>query len=401
MPCELVDTRPTMIDIAGDQHAPSPAVNRVLRIMFVATTLPVGGAETLLLNLIRGLDRQRFAPELCCLKSLGPIGETLAAEIPVTERQLQSKFDVRVIGRLARLMKSRAIDAVVTVGTGGDKMFWGRLAAWRAGVPVVISALHSTGLPDRVERANRLLSPWTDAFVALANSHAAYLAAHEGCPPAKIRVVRNGVDTRRFRPLPPSEALRAELRIPVGAPVATIVAALRPEKNHELFLRAAARVARRVPEAHFLIVGDGPQRPGLEAISRDLGLETVVRFAGTRGDVPEILALSDVFVLSSKMEASPVSILEAMACGKPIVAPRVGSIHESVVDGRHGWLVPPDDVEALAARVERLLIDRAAAAEMGVRARKEVLAKGSLDVMVGGYQDLITQLFVAKRGSSD
>ncbi|MCX7669269.1 MAG: glycosyltransferase, partial [Anaerolineae bacterium] len=133
--------------------------------MFVITCMPVGGAETLLVALVRGMDRSRFEPELCCLKYLGPLGETLAAEIPAFTGLLAHKYDFAVLGRLTRLMRQRQIEAVVTVGTGGDKMFWGRLAGWLAGVPVICSALHSTGLPDHVEWPNRLLAPITDAFI--------------------------------------------------------------------------------------------------------------------------------------------------------------------------------------------------------------------------------------------
>ncbi len=228
-----------------------------LRVMFVITSMPVGGAETLLVELVRRLDRSRFLPELCCLKDLGPLGEMLALEIPTHFGLLTRKTDMSVLWRLAGLMRRRRIDAVVTVGAG-DKMFWGRLAARLAGVPVIASALHSTGWPDRVQFANRLLAPITDAFIAVAEPHGRYLAAHEGCTAAKIHVIPNGVDVERFRPRPPNALLRNEFGLAADAPVAGIVAALRPEKNHSLFLRAAARVRQAMPEARFLIVGDGP-----------------------------------------------------------------------------------------------------------------------------------------------
>ncbi len=166
-----------------------------LRVMFVITSMPVGGAETLLVELLRRLDRSRFLPELCCLKNLGPLGETLALEIPAHHGLLTRKTDVSILWRLARLLRRRRIDAVVTVGAG-DKMFWGRLAARLAGVTVIASALHSTGWPDRVQFANRLLAPITDAFIAVAEPHGRYLAAYEGCTAAKIHVIPNGVDVR-------------------------------------------------------------------------------------------------------------------------------------------------------------------------------------------------------------
>jgi glycosyltransferase involved in cell wall biosynthesis len=301
-----------------------------------------------------------------------------------------------VLGRLTRLLRARRTDAVVTVGTGGDKMFWGRLAGWLAGAPVICSALHSTGLPDRVEFLNRRLAPITDAFIGVAEPHGRYLAEHEGCPASKVRVIPNGVDVGRFHPRWPDESLRAALRVPPGAPVAGIVAALRPEKNHPLFLRVARLVLREVPEARFLIAGDGPQRATLEDMARTMQLDVAVRFLGTRSDVPEVLSLLDVFLLTSHMEANPVSILEAMACEKPVVAPRVGSIPETVLDGKTGYLTAPGDAEAMAARVVALLRHPAEAAALGRAAREHVLAHWSLERMVEGYQDLIAGIYLAK-----
>ena len=276
--------------------------SRPLRVMFVITCMPVGGAETLLVELIRRLDRRRFAPYLCCLKYFGPMGEVLAKEIPAFTGLLASKYDFAVLPRLASLLRREEIDAVITVGTGGDKMFWGRLAGRLSGVPVICSALHSTGLPDHVELPNRLLAPITDAFIGVAQSHVRWLAEHEGCPARKVRVIPNGVDTERFAPRRPNERLRYELGLASGSPVAGIVAALRPEKNHALFLEVAQKVHRQLPSARFLVVGDGPERAGLERHAAEWNLSGVVRFLGTRHDIPEILSLLDVFVLTSHME---------------------------------------------------------------------------------------------------
>jgi glycosyltransferase involved in cell wall biosynthesis len=366
--------------------------------MFVITCMPVGGAETLLVELIRRLDRARFSPELCCLKYFGPLGEVLARETPAFAGLLAHKYDFAVLGRLVRLMRGRRIDAVVTVGTGGDKMFWGRLAGWLAGVPVICSALHSTGLPDHVELPNRLLAPITDAFIAVAPSHGRYLAEHEGCPARKVRVIPNGVDTERFRPLPPDPVLRRELGVADGAPLVGIVAALRPEKNHALFLQAAQLVRQEIPSAHFLIIGDGPERQPLEELVRHLGLSDAVRLLGTRHDVPALLSLLDVFALTSHMEANPVSVLEALACEKPVVATAVGSVPETVLEGRTGCLAEPGNPQGIAERVVALLRDPRRAASLGRAGRRHVVAHWSLDRMVGGYEKLIEGLFQAKAG---
>jgi glycosyltransferase involved in cell wall biosynthesis len=388
------DAQTSEVSKTSEVFGDTPAA--ALRVMFVITCMPVGGAETLLVELVRRMDRARFVPELCCLKYLGPLGEVLAREIPAFTGLLAHKYDFAVLGRLVGLLRREEIDAVVTVGTGGDKMFWGRLAGWWAGVPVICSALHSTGLPDHVEWPNRLLAPITDAFIAVARPHARYLAEREGCPAGKVRVIPNGVDIGRFKPRPPDPGLRAQLGIPEGAPVAGIVAALRPEKNHALFLEVARLVRQEVPSARFLVVGDGAERSKLEGLAAELGISNAVRLLGTRHDIPEILSLLDVFVLTSHMEANPVSILEALACGKPVVATAVGSVPETVLEGETGFLAEPGNARQIAACVISLFRDPAWAARMGRTGRRNVVAHWSCERMVEGYQDLIEGIYQAK-----
>jgi glycosyltransferase involved in cell wall biosynthesis len=366
-----------------------------LRVVFLITSMPVGGAETLLVNLIRRFDRSHFLPELCCLKGLGPLGEELAHEIPVYDHILANKLDLRVLPRLAALLRRRRIDAVVTVGAG-DKMFWGRLAARWAGVPVVCSALHSTGWPDTVGRMNRSLTPITDAFIAVAPAHGRFLIDRLGFPPAKVHVIPNGIDVERFQNAGRRLATRASLGLTPTTPTVGIVAALRPEKNHALLLQAAQIVQTRVPEAAFLIIGDGPERSGLETLARQLGIEQSVRFLGTRSDIPELLTALDAFVLTSRMEANPVSILEAMAVGLPVVAPDVGSISESVIHGVTGYLTQPNLVEPVAERLIELLENPVLARTMGTAGQQLVQQCGSLDSMVAGYQRLLADTYTLK-----
>jgi glycosyltransferase involved in cell wall biosynthesis len=366
-----------------------------LRVMFVITSMPVGGAEMLLVELVRRIDRRRFAPELCCLKQFDRLGEVLSQEVPAFTGLLSWKYDLTVLWRLTRLMRRRRIDAVVTVGAG-DTMFWGRLAARLCGVPVICSALHSTGAPDRVEFSNRLLAPLTDAFIAVAEPQARYLAAHEGCPAGKIRVIPNGVDVERFQPRPPNRQLQEELKLNPQAPAVGIVAALRPEKNHEMFLRVAAFVRGRLPAAQFLIVGDGPERTHLESLAQSLGVANSVRFLGTRSDVCEVLSLMDVVLLTSHTEANPICLLEAMASGKPVVATRVGSVSEIVLPGLSGYLVSPNNSQSMADCVLELLGDRNRATEMGSAGREHVIAQGSVDRMVQGYEKLLADIYTTK-----
>ena len=371
-----------------------------LRVMFIHTEVVVGGAETLLLEIIRKMDRTRFQPELCCLKQLAELGEVIAQEVPTFVGLLKNKYDLGVIGRLAKLLKERRIDAIVTVGTGGDRMFWGRLAAYRAGVPVVLSALHATGYPMKVERLNQMLSPISDGFIGCAKTHSQFLIEGERCPTNKVFTVWNGVDVERFRPQDKA-AMRERIGISMDQPAVGIVAALRPEKQHVMLIEAWSKVIQRLPDAILVIVGDGVERGAIESKTRELGLEKNVRMLGMRSDVPEVLAGLDLKVLSSKMEANPASTLEANACGLPVVAPKVGSLIDTVEHGITGLLCKPNDIESLAQAILEILTKDDRGAEMGVAARSKVCREFSLQVMVQGYENLIEGVYsAAQRGDS-
>jgi glycosyltransferase involved in cell wall biosynthesis len=213
---------------------------------------------------------------------------------------------------------------------------------------------------------------------------------------AKIHVIPNGVDVERFHPRWPNQALWKEFDLDPEAPLVGIVAALRPEKNHEMFLDVAAAVHRRLPRVRFVVVGDGPQRARLQARADELGIAAAVRFVGTRSDVPEVLLLLDVLLLTSHMEANPLCLLEAMASEKPVVATRVGSVAETVIEGRTGHLVAPGDVPRMAECVLELLADRARAGAIGRAGREHVIAHWSVEGMVQGYEDLITEIYRSK-----
>jgi glycosyltransferase involved in cell wall biosynthesis len=366
------------------------------RVLFVLTSMPVGGAETLLADLVEGMPRRRFEAEIVCLKQPGVLGERLAAQFPIHHGLIRHRFDVLVLYRLWRLFRERKAVAVITVGCG-DKMFWGRIAAWLAGVPVIASALHSTGWPDGVGRLNRCLTPLTDAFIAVAPSHGKFLEENEKFPRSKVVVIPNGIDTARFKPQASAGRLvREELDLPRDAKLCTIVAAIRPEKNHARFLRIARAIANQDAGTHFLVIGDGPLRPELEQQSRRLALDGKVHFLGNRADTDRCLAASDLFMLTSDNEAYPVSILEAMACGLPVVASDVGSIHELVESGVTGFRVPAADETQFADCAVRLLKNAHQRAEFGTAARRWAEQNGSRDGMIQDYVTLITRLLSSK-----
>ena len=364
--------------------------------MFLLTSMPIGGAETLLVNLVRRFDPTRITPLIGCLKGKDVLGIELENEISIFENLIHHKYDFAVTGRLRKLFKKENIDAVITVGAG-DKMFWGRLAARRASVPVILSALHSTGWPDGVGRLNRLLTGITDGFIAVAKQHAQYQIEQEKFPEHKVFLIPNGIDTDHFTFNAESRVQwRQDLNIPADAPVVGIVAALRPEKNHDLFLRAAKLTLQNNPNAHFVIAGDGDERNRLEALSNTLNIDSNVHFIGSTQDISGVLSMLDVFSLTSHNEASPVSIMEALSCQRPVVSTDVGSIDESVKEDKTGYLVLPGDSDKLSERWAQLLSDPALRSRLGEAGRQHVVENCSLQSMTNGYTQLIETTFALK-----
>lgn len=372
-----------------------------IRVMFLITSMPVGGAETLLVNLVRRFDRTRITPMIGCLKEKGVLGESLSSEIPVFEDLIHHKYDVGVAVRLRKLFRQQKLDAIVTVGAG-DKMFWGRVGAKSARLPVILSALHSTGWPDGVGRLNRMLTRITDGFIACADSHADYLVENEKFPEAKVFMIPNGIDTQHFVADHDARTKwRKQLNISPDAPVVGIVAALRPEKNHDLFLESARLTLSTVGDAQFVIAGDGPERQRLQALAEELKIQEHVHFIGSTPDIPGVLSMIDIFSLTSHNEAKPVSILEALSCQRPVAATAVGSVNESVIEGVTGFMVPPGDETKMAQRWIDLLTNAPLREKMGASGREHVIQNSSLDSMTDGYMELIESIFETKVGSAD
>jgi glycosyltransferase involved in cell wall biosynthesis len=207
--------------------------------------------------------------------------------------------------------------------------------------------------------------------------------------PRAIRLLPNGI--------PPQERsgtdVRAELGIPPDAFVVGTVAQLRPEKALDVLIRAAAEAAPRIPGMHVVIAGHGPEEESLGALAASLGVNGAVRLLGRRDDVPDLLAAVDVAVCCSEFEGSPLSVMEYMAAGRPVVVTRVGGLPDLVHDGVHGLVVPPADPGALASALERLASDPAGRATMGAAASERQRDEFALDVLVRRVEDLYDELF--------
>jgi glycosyltransferase involved in cell wall biosynthesis len=366
-----------------------------LRVLFVVPDLTVGGAERHVATLLPAMDRTRFAPSVVCINQAGPLfAEVEAAGIPalaLDEPKDQARGLVRALVGLVRHLRRTRPDVVVMRGANAELL--GRIASLIAGVPRTVVWVHNCrdvgGLRRSQRVADRLLGPVTSAYYGLARGQVPYLVEDRGFERSKIRLVHNGADPARYRFVPFLErprALAEELGVEPDDAVVGIVAVLRAEKDHTTFLRAAKAVLERVPHARFLVVGRGRYPEDMERVqaqARALGIAERVIFTGRRADVPDLVALMDVFCLTSyTVECFPMALLEAMAVGRAAVCTAVGGIPDMIDEGVTGHVVPPRDPAALAERLVELLDDPGRTEKMGRAARERLEARFTLESSV-------------------
>jgi glycosyltransferase involved in cell wall biosynthesis len=355
-----------------------------------------GGAEQVMLQLLEGLDRARWRPVLLHhtepgLARLVAGAQALDVECRVAPRLSRRQHlgsGLREFVRILQAERPAVFHAHLPAPLTGK---YGLLAAALGRVPAVVATAHL--LDDRPadwrERVSqRMVTACVDRYLAVSDGVARRLRARSGMPERKLRVIRNGVAVDRFR-RPPDLRLRAELTGGREQPIVLTIARLDAQKGHVHLLAAAAEI----PDALFLLAGDGAERPRLEAEARALGVADRVRFLGHRDDIPELLALCDLFVLPSLYEGLPLSVLEAMAAGRPVVATAVGGTDEAVLHGETGLLVAPGDASALRDAVRALLADPDRAARMGeaggIRACREFSAGRMIAQVTGVYEELL------------
>ncbi|NNH70793.1 glycosyltransferase [Nocardia uniformis] len=365
--------------------------------MYVVPDLRVGGAERHVTTLLPNLDRTRFEPSVICLGEEGELFAQLgAAGVPARALHRTKRRAVAAVRELIRVMRLERPDVVITRGYNAEAL--GRIAAWCAGVPNTIVWVHNCGDVEPRGRVraivDRILDRYTTAYFGVARAQIRYLTDDLGYPESKIEVIYNGVDPSAFDAADNRTAAR-ELGISDADLVVGIVAALRPEKDHATFLRAARRVADRVPSARFLIVGDGPARGEIEALVGELGLADRVVVAGSRPDIAALLSAMDVVVLSSySVECFPMALLEAMAAARPAVCTAVGGVPEMILDGETGYLVPPRDPKQLADRLTALLSDPPLRRRMGAAARTRVETHFSLKTSIAAAERAVEEVVI-------
>lgn len=356
-----------------------------------------GGAEQALLNLMTELEAQNWRSILMYHPSAGiaPLIEQAARldiELYPVPRMPDGQLGARRVWAFSRKLRTRRPDVFHAHLTWPLACKFGLTGAILAGVPAITATIQlyvEFPLNPSIFVQQRLIASRVGRYIAVSQAVAKRLIQKLRLPERKVQVIHNCVpaasDPIHYRP---SER--------ASQPVVLTVARLDEQKGHHYLLEAAVQV----PEAQFVLAGDGPLRASLEAQARALGVERQVRFLGYRKDISDLLAKCDVFVLPSLYEGLPLSILEAMWAGKPVIATQIGGSDEAVIAGETGILIPPADPDALATAIRTILADPSLAQRLASAGRARVEQEFSAKKMVQQVTHIYDELLEKRKGSN-
>lgn len=354
-------------------------------VWYLIGELRVGGTERTLVDLLAGLDRDEFAPTVWTITGPGPLASEVPDDVPVRSLDATGKADVRAPLRFVRELRDSHPDVLQSFLYFDNVL--ARLAGFTSPETTVVTGVREVpnSMPVHRDLVDRVTLPLSDRIVSNSQAGAEWVV-NRGADPDTVDVIYNGRDVERYdAPLP--EGLRESLRIPPG-PVVGTVGRLVERKGHHDLLETWPTVLESYAEAQLVLVGDGPERKALEDHAERLGVEASVHLVGRRDDVPELLALFDVFAFPSHYEGLPGALLEAMCAGLPIVTTPVDGNSELVVDGEHGRYVPVRDPEALSDALKELIDDPELASRFGEAAKARAQAEFSLGTMVEQFESL-------------
>ncbi len=367
------------------------------RICFVIPSLERGGTERQLVYLLRGLAEEHG---LCviCTREVGALAREAAGYAEVQTLGLSNGWNPRLRHRVQQAFDAWRPDVVHSFMFGFDYQV--NVAARKVGVPVVISSRRqlATWKKPRHIRLQKKANALVDGIVANSEAVASFASEQEDEPRERFHVIRNAIDVQTFQAPANLERVAEKLSIPLDRKVVGLVANFSPVKDHDLFVRIAADLARRRDDVHFLLVGEGPLRNAIEERIGAAGLTDRFTLTAAQDDIADFYALLSVAVLCSKAEGSPNAVMEAMAAGRPVVAAKVGGIPELIEEGVTGRLVDSRSPADFADAIEGLLDRPEEAARMGAAASSFVVDHLSVARMADEYAVLYAQLL--ERASS-
>ena len=394
-----LSNHPTNQLISKEQTLPNAAKKRILQL--VASSQ--GGAATHVRDLAQNLSPDRYEVSVAFSLDEGNIVPADFTErgISFTPLSIAGGMAWREISRLRHLYASQQVDLVHM--HGARAALYGRLAALlMPNRPKIIFSIHGFASPfyGRPKRTlyltlERALQTVTDQTIAVAQAEADLFTAHGLTSQARVSVISYGIDVGRFAaPNTNLAALRQSLQLSEKAPIILTVCRINIPRDFDSLLKAFANLSNAFDTARLLIVGDGPQRPQVEAMITELGLDERVQITGYRDDIPDLMALADIYTLTSYgWEGYPISTMEAQAAGVPVVVTDAGGSAEAVLHQQTGLVVPKRQPAALAAALQRLLADAELRQKLGhagqERAKREFTYEAMMEKIEANYEHVL------------
>ncbi|NOZ68482.1 MAG: glycosyltransferase family 4 protein [Deferribacteres bacterium] len=369
-------------------------MNNKMRILHTEWSDGLGGQERRVLSEAAGLLERGHYVAIACRQHARIKDEALRLGIDVHVLPFKKLYDIASIIRLTGLLREEKFD-VVNTHSGVDSWIGG-IAAKFAGIPLLVRTRH-LNLPLRRNPLN-FIHYLPDMYITCGEDMRSNLVSRCGFPGDRVVSIPTGISIKRFNVKRDKKA-GLKYGLDADCPVITNVGILRSVKGHEVTLKAVKTVVESVPDARFLIVGDGPRKEALENMAAGLGISGHVIFTGFVEDIPGIYSFSDVAVLTSWSEGLPQSLLQAMAAGVPVIATRVGGVPEVVIHGRTGMLVEPGDHKALAEGIIKILNDPGLSMQLAGNARDTIVNEHSVTHMIDKIEGLYERLLRQKKGA--
>jgi len=366
---------------------------RKIRIAHPTAALHVGGKENGMVNLVNAMSADIFENYIFAFKRGGVLRQRInPRQCQVIELGTRMGGDFRIYLRLFQHFRRHHFHIVHT--RSWSSLLEGMIAAKLCHVPVLVHGEHGLIKDDtRIHTwVQRRFWGMADQVMCVSEALRESLVARIGFPRERIRVIKNGVELERFNLQVDRHALKTSLDIPPEAPVFGSIGRLVPVKDYATLIKAAKVVLAELPAAHLIFVGDGPLREELSALAQQLEIAPQVHFLNWRKDVPALMHILDVFVLSSISEGMSNSILEAMCSGTAVVATNVGGNPELVVNKETGLLVPAQDAQQMGRAILSLLLDAKRRRAMGAAGRRRIEEHFSLQVMVRNYEKMYLEI---------
>ena len=360
------------------------------RIAHITFDMQMGGAEQVIYNLIENSDHSKYEISIICLdQPVGTYGRQLKKQgYELISFDRKPGFDFQIIRKIRQYIKNE--DIRVLHCHQYTPFIYGTLASLFTKTKIIFTE-HGRFYPDkrRLKRVliNPVLNLVTDYVTAISAATRIALIDNENFPREKIKLVYNGINASSFRRSPYSK-LKKDLRIAEDAFLLGTVARLDPIKNQKIMIKALKNIHKTYPDTYLIILGDGPERENLQALTEELGLISRVIFTGFKTDTARYYSIMDIFLLTSFSEGTAMTLLEAMASELPCVVTNVGGNPEIIINSENGFVIPSNDEQALAKSIITLLGNSELRKKMGRAGRAIFEKKFTVDRMVSAYESM-------------